>query len=56
MITDSIVKEIRKYRKQHTEKYKHDLNKICDALNKREKNSNKKNVSFNPRLSSKVGK
>ena len=50
MIKDPIVEEIRKYRKQHSEKYGYDLDKICVALKKREKQSNKKVVNLKPRL------
>jgi len=50
MIEDPIVKEIRKYRQEHTEKYEHDLSKICEALKKKEKESGKKVVNLEPRL------
>ncbi len=50
MIEDPIVKEIRKYRQEHTKKYGHDLNRICDALKKKEKKAGKKVVSLAPRL------
>lgn len=50
MIEDPIVKEIRKYRREHSEKYGHDLNRICDALKKKEKESGKKVVNLEPRL------
>ena len=50
MIDDPVVKEIRKYRQEHTEKYGHDLNRICAALKEQEKKSGKKVVNFTPRL------
>ncbi len=50
MIDDPIVKEIRKYRKAHTEKYTHDLKKICVALKEKESKSGKKVVSLKPKL------
>lgn len=50
MIDDPVVKEIRRYRQEHTEKYNHDLDKICAALKEREEMSSKKAVNRNPRL------
>jgi len=50
MIEDPIVKEIRKYRQEHSEKYGHNLNRICEALKKKEKESSKKVVHLKPRL------
>lgn len=50
MIDDPIVKEIRKYRQEHSEKYEHDLKKICIALREQENGSEKKVVNFKPRL------
>ena len=50
MIEDPIVKEIRKYRQEHTEKYGHDLSRICEALKNKEKKSGKKVVNLEPRL------
>lgn len=50
MIEDPIVKEIRKYRQEHSKKYGYDLNRICDALIKKEKKSGKKVVDLAPRL------
>jgi len=50
MIEDPIVKEIRKYRQEHSKKYGYDLNRICDALRKKEKESSKKVVNLKPRL------
>ena len=50
MFQDPIVDEIRKYRKQHAEKYGNDLDKIFEALKKSEKASGKKFVSFEPKL------
>ncbi len=50
MIEDPIVEEIRKYRREHTEKYGYDLSRICDSLRKKEKESGKKVVNLKPRL------
>ncbi len=50
MIEDTIVNEIRKYRQAHAEKYDNDLDKIVEALNKQEKQSNKEVVALKPRL------
>ena len=50
MIEDSIVAEIRRYRKQHSLKYGNDLNKIYEALRERQVMSKRKVVSRPPRL------
>ncbi len=51
MITeDPIVAEIRHYRAEHTAKYGHDLDRICEALRKRQANSSRKVVKRSPRL------
>ena len=50
MIQDQIVQEIRKYRKEHAEKYGNDLNKIFNALKKQEKKSKRKLVNLDPKL------
>ena len=56
MIKDPIVEEIRKYRAEHAARYDNDLQKICDALRKQEKASQKEFVHFGPnRLPSKQG-
>jgi len=47
---NKIVEEIRGYRKQHTDKYDNDLDKIFEALKKSEKESGKKYVNFEPKL------
>ena len=50
MIDDPVVKEIRKYRQEHTEKYGHDLKKICIALREQEKSSGKPVINLKLRL------
>ena len=50
MIDDPVVKEIRKYRQEHTEKYGHDLKKICIALREQEKSSGKTVINLKPKL------
>jgi hypothetical protein len=50
MIQDQIVQEIRKYRKEHAEKYGNDLNKIFNALKKQEKKSKRKLINLDPKL------
>lgn len=50
MFHDPIVDEIRKYRKQHAEKYGNDLDKIFEALKESEKKSGKRFISFEPKL------
>lgn len=50
MFEDPIVEEIRRYRKQHAEKYGNDLDKIFEALKKAEKESGKNFVNFEPKL------
>lgn len=52
MIEDPIVAEIRRYRKQHANKYGNDLNKICKALRERQEISKRKVVSRPARLRS----
>ena len=49
MIEDPIVAEIRRYRAEHTEKYGHDLGRICEALRKAEAKSSRKVVRRKPR-------
>ncbi len=50
MIQDPIVKEIRQYRKNHSEKYDNDLNKIFMALKEKERKSKRKLKNFGPRV------
>jgi len=49
MTQDPIVKEIRQFRKAHSEKYDNDLNKIFDALKEKEKTSKRQLKNFGPR-------
>jgi hypothetical protein len=49
MKEDPIVEEIRRYRKEHSERYDNDLNKIVDALKKAEKKSGRKLANFGPK-------
>nr|VFK42345.1 MAG: hypothetical protein BECKTC1821D_GA0114238_10128 [Candidatus Kentron sp. TC]VFK59159.1 MAG: hypothetical protein BECKTC1821F_GA0114240_10308 [Candidatus Kentron sp. TC] len=49
MKDDPIVEEIRRYRAEHAARYNDDLNKICDALREREKQSKKEFVRFAPK-------
>lgn len=56
MYEDPIVSEIRKYRSEHAAKYGYDLDRICEALRKRQKESKRKVVTRSPRsLLSKTG-
>lgn len=50
MNEDPIVAEIRRYRAKHTEKYGHDLGRICEALREAEAKSDRKVVHRKPRL------
>jgi hypothetical protein len=50
MIEDPVVEEIRRYRLEHAARYGNDLSKICEALRKQEKQSQKEFVNFGPRL------
>ncbi|NNJ85095.1 MAG: hypothetical protein HKP13_09210 [Gammaproteobacteria bacterium] len=50
MIEDPVVEEIRKYRAEHAAHYGNDLRKICEALRKQEKKSQKEFVDFGPKL------
>jgi len=49
MNEDPIVEEIRKYRAEHAARYDNDLDKICEALREREKQSQKEFVNFGPK-------
>lgn len=50
MREDPIVEEIRKYRAEHAEKYRHDLDRICEALRAQQAESKRKVVTRGPRL------
>ncbi len=48
MIEDPIVDEVRRYRKEHAEKYGNDLKRIVEALRKRERESKRKLLNPGP--------
>nr|VFJ44882.1 MAG: hypothetical protein BECKFW1821A_GA0114235_100851 [Candidatus Kentron sp. FW]VFJ50701.1 MAG: hypothetical protein BECKFW1821B_GA0114236_100745 [Candidatus Kentron sp. FW] len=50
MHEDPIVAEIRKFRAEHAAKYDHDLDRICEALRKRQEKSKREVVTRGPRL------
>ncbi|MCF6319318.1 MAG: hypothetical protein L3J83_08580 [Proteobacteria bacterium] len=50
MKEDSIVSEIRKHRANHAAKYDNDLGKICEALRKKQNNSERKVVTGRPKI------
>jgi hypothetical protein len=50
MNEDPIIAEIRRYRVEHTERYGHDLDRICEALREAEIRSGRKVVHRRPRL------
>ncbi len=50
MQDDPIVAEIRRYRAEHAAKYGHDLDRICEALRKRQAESSRKVVKRSPRM------
>ncbi len=50
MIKDSIVEEVRKYRKEHAAKYSNDLKRIVEALRKREQESKRSLLNPGPKL------
>jgi hypothetical protein len=49
MYEDPIVAEIRNSRTEHTKKYNHNLDQICEALLERQKNSARTVVTRSPR-------
>ncbi|MCH8043190.1 MAG: hypothetical protein IID44_05680 [Planctomycetes bacterium] len=49
MRDDPIVDEIRKIRKEHTDKFNGDLHAICEDLRRQERESERKFVSYPPR-------
>ena len=53
MFQDPIVKEIRSFRKQHSEKYGNNLDEIFKAIKKSEKKSGKKFINLKPVLTNK---
>ncbi len=44
MREDPIIREVREYRRRHAAKYSNDIHKICEALRKREDDSDRKVV------------
>ena len=50
MYDDPVVAEIRQYRLEHAAKYDYDIDKICDALLKKQKEVGRKLVSRGPKL------
>jgi len=46
MINDPIIEEVRRYRKEHSERYGNDLNRIVEALRKKENESTR--IQLNP--------
>jgi hypothetical protein len=50
MKDDPIVAEIRRYREEHAAKHDHDLDRICEALRKRQAESSRKVVKRSPHL------
>ena len=50
MTDDPIVEEVRRYRKEHSAQYGHDLNRIVEALRKKERESTRIQLSPGPKL------
>jgi hypothetical protein len=50
MINDPIVEEVRRYRKEHAARYGNDLNRIVEALKKRECESHRIRLNPGPKL------
>lgn len=50
MINDPIVEEVRSYRKEHAAQYGNDLNRIVEALRKKEQASNRVHLNPGPKL------
>ena len=48
-MTDPIVEEVRKARREHAEKFDFDLDAICEDLRKLQNTSGRKIVAFPPR-------
>ena len=53
MINDPIVEEVRLYRKEHASRYGNDLNRIVEALKKKEQESHRIRLNPGPKLLSK---
>lgn len=49
MRNDPIVDEIRRIRKEHTDKFNGDLHAICEDIRRQERESGRKYVSYPPR-------
>lgn len=50
MIDDPIVEEVRRYRKEHAAQYGNDLNRIVEALRKKERESTRIQLNPGPKL------
>ena len=50
MINDPIVEEVRRYRKEHSERYGNDLNQIVEALRKKENESTRTKLNPGPKF------
>jgi hypothetical protein len=50
MINDPIVEEVRRYRQEHAALYSNDLNRIVEALRKKESESKHKKLNPGPKL------
>ena len=50
MFTDPIVEEVRNARQRHAKRFNYDLKKIAEDLKEREKRSERRIVSFPPKL------
>ncbi len=49
MRNDPIVDEIRRIRQEHTDKFKGDLNAICEDIRRQERESGREYVTYPPR-------
>ena len=49
MIDDPIVEEIHRYRKEHSDQFGNDLDRIVEALREFERTSGREYVNFEPR-------
>ena len=49
MHSDPILEEIHRYRKEHSDKYGHDIDRIVEALREIERTSGREYVNFEPR-------
>jgi hypothetical protein len=50
MISDPIVEEIRRYRKEHAARFGNDLGRIVEALRQKERESNHVKLNPGPKL------